>query len=70
MAKMKSDYVKKGPRAQFLQCKVTDGEVELFAKQGSHMILSFSRANGLVFIPEDCETVAAGELVQVHMLPR
>jgi molybdopterin molybdotransferase len=37
---------------------------------GSHLVAGMSRANALAVVPEDVETVAAGQAVQVMMLER
>jgi molybdopterin molybdotransferase len=38
--------------------------------QGSGILRSMVKANGLIVIPEDCELVRAGEKVKVQLLDR
>lgn len=56
----------KGDRAEFRAARVADGQVELLADEGSHMLRSLLDANALVFIPAGVRKLAAGDLVEVH----
>ena len=42
----------------------TNGEVEIYPKQASSMLISYALGNALVLIPEDLEVLNAGESVQ------
>ncbi|BDS09880.1 molybdopterin molybdotransferase MoeA [Aureispira anguillae] len=62
-------YSKKGERAHFLKAKISPTGVKILQKQSSAMLFSFAYADALIYIPHDKMTTAAGELVEVHLLP-
>jgi molybdopterin molybdotransferase len=65
---LKDGFANTGDRSVFLKCNIRDEQVVVLDKQGSDMLVSFGHADALVFIP-DHTTVAAGELVETHILP-
>ena len=68
-AKLRSDYLKKGDRAQFLKAKYDQGEVQILEGQSSAMLHTFALANAFVFIPEEVNQVKKAEQVEVILLP-
>jgi molybdopterin molybdotransferase len=72
-AVLESDYAKKPGRAHALRCSLRGGEQGLLARptgaQGSHVLTSMLGADALALIPETSEGVAAGERVEVELLP-
>ncbi|MCG2460037.1 molybdopterin molybdotransferase MoeA [Flavobacteriaceae bacterium F89] len=68
-AKSKSDFTKKGNRAQFLKAELKDGEVTILEGQSSAMLQTFALANAMVYIPEEKDEVLIGELVEVILMP-
>lgn len=71
-ARLTADIRKKPGRTEFPRGIVTytpqGPQVEPFTKQGSGILSSMSRANGLIVLEHERGDVAAGELVQVQML--
>lgn len=71
-AKMKHEVKKKKGRLNFLRVKLTyqDGEylAESVGLQGSGVLKTLTRANGLALIPAEVEFVSAGEKVRVHLV--
>lgn len=63
------DYRKKSGRAEFLKAYVSDGQVELLEGQGSDVLLSFTKANSIVFLDSNTDSVKKGDQVQVYLLP-
>ena len=63
------DYQKKSGRAEFLKANINEGKVELLDGQGSDVLLSFAKANCLVYLPNEREQIKAGESVDVYLLP-
>ncbi|OCK50066.1 hypothetical protein BA768_20645 [Chryseobacterium sp. CBo1] len=56
-------------RALFLKAKLKGGCVEILTHQNSSMLLSFARADALVYIPADTTSVKKGEPVTTLLLP-
>ncbi len=56
-------------RALFLKAKLKGKEVEILNQQNSAMLLSFARADAIVYIPTDCKAVKKGDLVTTLLLP-
>lgn len=62
-------YQRKGGRAQFLKALCTGQAVTILDQQSSAMLQSFAHANAIVYVPLEATNLAAGELVEVHILP-
>ncbi len=62
-------YKKKSGRAEFLKAFSNGENIELLEGQGSDVLLSFAKANCLVFLADEIDKVESGELVHVHLLP-
>ena len=62
-------FVKKGDRAQFLKAIYTANKVQILDGQNSSMLHTFSLANALVFVAQDCETININDQVDVILLP-
>ncbi|WP_312078541.1 molybdopterin molybdotransferase MoeA [Chryseobacterium sp.] len=56
-------------RALFLKAKLKGDYVEILTHQNSSMLLSFARADALVYIPADVISVKKGEPVTTLLLP-
>lgn len=73
-AVLKEDIQKKPGRRHFIRASVSFEKdhyaVRVTGAQGSGILRSMVRANGLIVIPEDCERVRAGESVKVQLLDR
>lgn len=65
----KSNFVKKGDRAQFLKAIYNNGAVEVLVGQNSSMLHTFALANALVYLPEDAESINKQDEVEVILLP-
>ena len=72
-AAFESDYPKKPGRAHAVRCSLRAGEEGLVARttgaQGSHVLTSMLGADALALIPADSDGVAAGERVELELLP-
>ena len=68
-ALIQKSYKKKSGRAEFLKAFFNEGEVEILEGQGSDVLLSFSKANCIVYISNELEYVEAGEEIEIFMLP-
>jgi molybdopterin molybdotransferase len=62
-------YKKKSGRAEFLKAYSNGLEVELLEGQGSDVLLSFVKANCLVFLSDKIATLEQGDIVEVFLLP-
>lgn len=62
-------YKKKSGRAEFLKAYSDGRNVKLLEGQGSDVLLSFSKANCLVFLGDDVVSLEQGDVVEVHLLP-
>jgi molybdopterin molybdotransferase len=73
-AVMKEDIRKRPGRRHFIRASISLEKGEYFVTvtggQGSGILKSMIKANGLVIIPEERETVNAGEKVKVQLLDR
>jgi len=73
-AELKEPLKKKEGRTYFLRCLVTVEEgryvVTTTGEQGSGILMSMVRANGLIILPEERTTFKAGEMVKVQLLNR
>jgi molybdopterin molybdotransferase len=73
-AVLKEDIQKKPGRRHFIRASITFERdhyaVNVSGAQGSGILKSMVRANGLIVIPEDCEMVRVGERVKVQLLDR
>jgi molybdopterin molybdotransferase len=58
-----------GERDEFLKARVEGNEVVSLDGQESFVIGSFAIANALIYLPVEQNQVAAGDLVEVHLLP-
>ena len=56
-------------RALFLKALVEGNRVTELTQQNSSMVLSFTEANALIYIPENCTKVTSGSLVKIYLLP-
>jgi molybdopterin molybdotransferase len=69
---LKEEIRKKAGRRQFIRASVSLKEnqyvVTTTGEQGSGILKSMVKANGLIVIPEDLEIVRAGEKVKVQLL--
>jgi molybdopterin molybdotransferase len=68
-------YRKKPGKAHYLRCRLELGAEGWRAhltreRQGSHVLTSMLGADALVVIPADAEEIAAGERVEVELLPK
>jgi molybdopterin molybdotransferase len=55
-------------RRQFLRGTYADGTVTPVGGAGSHLVAALARANALIVVPEDVESVAPGDDVEVILL--
>ncbi len=73
-AVLKEDVHKRSGRRHFIRALVTREKDQYYVlptgTQGSGILMSMVKANGLIVIPEDRETVKAGEKVTVQLLDR
>ena len=65
--KMKGTYVNQFEKALFLQVKEEAGELEVFPKQVSSMLVSFTQSNAFLFVPEDVKEIQDGD--EVSFIP-
>ena len=68
-AKSKTNYIKKGDRAQFLKAIYANQMVEILEGQNSSMLHTFALANALVYLPETTGTIKQNDYVEVNLLP-
>jgi molybdopterin molybdotransferase len=61
--KLKGNYVNQFGKALFLQAKETGGELEVYPKQASSMLISFTQSNAFLFVPEDLKEIGDGDEV-------
>ena len=67
--KMSQAYHKSGERAEFLKAYIEGEYVHILDGQSSSMILSFSKANALAYIPEEASHIQKEALIEVFVLP-
>ncbi|MBL7892900.1 MAG: molybdopterin molybdenumtransferase MoeA, partial [Bacteroidia bacterium] len=63
------DYTKKKGLSFFLKGKISDNSVIPLEGQESFILSSFAIADSLIYLPEECENIKKGEMVEVHKLP-
>ena len=72
LARLDADYTKPAGRAHFARVSLERRGDELWARtsgeQGSNILLSLVRADGLAFVPAETTRVARGERVPVQLL--
>jgi molybdopterin molybdotransferase len=68
-ARSRSDFYKKGDRAQFLKAYYEQSEVSILDGQSSSMLHTFAIANSLVYVPSDKLEIRTNEAIDVIMLP-
>jgi len=73
-ARLKESINKKMGKKYFIRCIVSMEEgkyvVTTTGEQGSGILMSMVRANGLIVLPEEKTTFEAGEMVKVQILNR
>ena len=69
LLKSNTDYTGKGDRALFLKSVVENGGVSILDGQDSDNLLSFSRANSLVYLPIENLEIRRGDAVEVYKFP-
>lgn len=67
--KSASNYIKKGDRAQFLKAIIKNNEVTILEGQSSAMLQTFALANALVYVSEEIESIAIGDIIEVIQIP-
>lgn len=67
--KSTSSFIKKGDRSQFLKAIYNAGEVSILEGQSSAMLQTFALANAFVYVPENLNTIAIGDTVEVIHFP-
>jgi molybdopterin molybdotransferase len=71
-ARLDDDYTKPAGRAHFVRVALESRGGELWARaageQGSNILLSLVRADGLAYVPAEATRVARGERVTVQLL--
>jgi molybdopterin molybdotransferase len=71
-ARLDADYQKPAGRAHFVRVALEERAGELWARQsgeqGSNILLSLVRADGLAFVPAEATRVARGESVAVQLV--
>lgn len=68
-AKSKSNFIKKGDRAQFLKATYCNGFVEILDGQNSSMLHTFAIANAFVYVPETLDSITVNDIVEVIIIP-
>ena len=63
------DFQSSEARALFLKANVNRGKVSLLDHQNSSMLISFAKANAVVFLPENGASLKKHEKVEVLFLP-
>ncbi len=63
------DYSKKIGLSHFLKGKISENTVIPLEGQESYILSSFAIADSLIYLPEECSGVKAGDIVEVHILP-
>lgn len=65
--KMKGHFVNKFQKALFLQARENSGILEVYPKQASSMLVSFTQSNAFLFVPEDVKEIQEDD--DVHYIP-
>jgi molybdopterin molybdotransferase len=68
-AKSKSEFIKKGDRAQFLKASYQLDGVEILDGQNSSMLHTFATGNAMVYVSEQCDSIQINDEVEVILLP-
>jgi molybdopterin molybdotransferase len=68
-ASCRSEFKKKGNRAQFLKAMIKNSQVEILEGQSSAMLHTFALANALIYVPGEKMSISKGEWVDVIPLP-
>jgi molybdopterin molybdotransferase len=68
-AASKSEFIKKGDRAQFLKAIYSSGSVEILDGQNSSMLHTFATGNALVYVSETSDSIHINDQVEVILLP-
>jgi molybdopterin molybdotransferase len=68
-AKSKSEFIKKGDRAQFLKAIYKMPTVEILEGQNSSMLHTFASGNALVYLSEEEGSIHINDEVEVILLP-
>jgi molybdopterin molybdotransferase len=68
-AKSKSEFIKKGDRAQFLKAIYKMPTVEILEGQNSSMLHTFASGNALVYLSEEAGSIHINDEVEVILLP-
>ena len=63
------DFSSKEPRALFLKASFNNKTVSILDHQHSSMLISFAKANALVYIPEQGIDIKKGAMVETLLLP-
>ena len=63
------DFSSDEPRALFLKATIQNKTVSILDGQHSSMLVSFAKANALVYIPEQGVFLKKGSLVETLLLP-
>ncbi|WP_268033150.1 molybdopterin molybdotransferase MoeA [Algoriphagus sp. PAP.12] len=61
--KLKGGFVNKFEKALFLQSRESGGILEIYPKQASSMLVSFTKSNAFLFVPHEVKEVHDGEEV-------
>ena len=57
-----------GQRAEFLKAFIEGGKVSALAQQSSAMLMSYAKANALIYLPVGTTSIEAGEIVTVYCI--
>lgn len=68
-ATLTHDFKKPAGLTHFLKAYYHDGQVQLLTGQESYKLNSFARANCLAVLPEATTEMAAGNSIEIHVLP-
>ena len=63
------DFKSEEPRALFLKALLKNRSIEILDRQHSSIIVSFAKANALVYLPEKKAALKKGDLVETILLP-
>ena len=73
-AKLQESITKKAGKKYFMRCIISREEgryiVTTTGAQGSGILMSMVKANGLIVVPEEKTTLPAGEIVKVYIMNR
>ncbi len=63
-------FTKPPGKAMFVKAVYTKDQVSVLPAQESYKLGSFAQANCLIFLNENTSMLQAGDIVEVHQLPR